>query len=262
MNKPLILISNDDGVNAPGLRALIEMVRPLGELFVVAPMEPQSGMSHALTVKVPLRIDKIRESENMTVYSCSGTPSDCVKLALCRLVPRTPDLLVSGVNHGSNSSISVVYSGTMAAAAEGALYHIPSVGFSLCDYSRDADFSAVVAIGKSIVETVLESGLPDGIALNVNFPALPFEEIKGVKVCRQNKGAWNEDFDMRTDPHGGDYYWLSGYYVNEEPEADDTDEAVLGEGYVSIVPIHFDLTAYRFMDEMKKLERIHEKILR
>ncbi|MDR2563678.1 MAG: 5'/3'-nucleotidase SurE [Prevotellaceae bacterium] len=262
MNKPLIFISNDDGVNAPGLQALIEMVRPLGELFVMAPMEPQSGMSHAITVKTPLRVHKIREEKGLTIYSCNGTPADCVKLALCRFVSRTPDLLVSGVNHGSNSSVSVVYSGTMAAAAEGALYHIPALGFSLCDYSREANFSAVVSIGKPIVEMALEKGLPEGIALNINFPALSLEEIKGVKVCRQNKGTWNEEFDQRTDPNGFDYYWLSGYYVNEEPEANDTDEAALDEGYVSIVPVHFDLTAYHFMQEIKKFEEINKKFAR
>ena len=258
MNKPLILISNDDGVNAPGLRALIEMVRPLGDLFVVAPMEPQSGMSHAITVKTPLRLKLISETDGLTVYSCN----DCVKLAVCRLLPRKPDMLVSGINHGSNSSVSVVYSGTMAAAAEGSLYHIPSIGFSLCDYSHDADFSAAVAIGKSVAEMALEKGLPNNIALNVNFPALPLDEIKGIKVCRQNKGAWKEEFDLRTDPQGGDYYWLSGYYVNGEPGATDTDEAALHEGYASIVPINFDLTAYHFMDEMKKFEQIYENIFR
>lgn len=253
MNKPLILISNDDSVDAPGLHALIEMMKDFGNLLVVAPSQPQSGMSHALTSNQPLRLKKIKESEGLTIYSCNGTPADCVKIAMNFLIKQKPDLIVSGINHGSNSSISIIYSGTMAAAAEGALYHIPAIGFSLCNHALDADFSACIQIGKTIVKKVMENGLAEGIALNINFPDLPLEKIKGIRVCRQNKGYWNEQFDSRLDPQGSEYFWLAGYYVNEEPESKDTDEAYLEDGYVSIVPSQFDFTAYNQIQDLKKI---------
>jgi 5'-nucleotidase len=189
--KPLILISNDDSVNALGLKALISMLSPLGDLFVVAPDVPRSGASHALTVTSPITVNKIRESEGLVIYACSGTPTDCVKVAMSCLIPRQPDLMVSGINHGSNSSVSVIYSGTMGAAIEAAMLGMPSIGFSLCNHSMDADFSASIIYGKTIVREVLTNGMPKGISLNVNIPDLPFDKIKGIKVCRQNKGMWN-----------------------------------------------------------------------
>jgi 5'-nucleotidase len=257
MSRPLILLSNDDSVNASGLEALITMLSPFGDLFVVAPDVPRSGASHALTVTSPITVDKVRESKGLTVYACSGTPTDCVKVAMSCLIPRMPDLMVSGINHGSNSSVSVIYSGTMGAAIEAAMLGMPSIGFSLCDHSEDADFSASIRYGEMIAREVLENGIPKGITLNVNIPNLPFDEIKGIQICRQNKGMWNEDFVMKPDPDTGEQlYWLTGYYHNEEAGASGTDETALSSGYVSIVPTHFDLTAYDVIGKMKRFETL------
>jgi 5'-nucleotidase len=245
-------------VNAPGLKALIEMLSPFGDLFVVAPDVPRSGASHALTVTTPITVDKIQESEGLVVYACSGTPTDCVKLAMSCLLSRRPDLMVSGINHGSNSSVSVIYSGTMGAAIEATMLGMPSIGFSLCDHSLDADFSAAIKYGKIIVQDVLTNGIPKGITLNVNVPALPSNEIKGIQICRQNKGMWNEDFIMKPDPATGEQlYWLTGYYHNEESGAEGTDETALSNGYISIVPTHFDFTAYDVINEMKRFEKLY-----
>ncbi|NHB67188.1 5'/3'-nucleotidase SurE [Perlabentimonas gracilis] len=240
--EPLILISNDDGYRAKGLEALIQMAKPLGRVVVVAPSEGHSGMSHAITIKDPLRIRKQKRTDDVELYSVNGTPVDCIKLAMSEVLKTTPDIILSGVNHGSNSSVSVFYSGTMGAAIEGCLYGIPSIGFSLLDFMPDADFTGAVEYGKPIIESVLANGLKRGVCLNVNFPAIPADEIKGVRVCRQNMGTWREEFDKRTDPRGIDYYWLTGYFHNEEPEATDTDEYALANGYVSVVPIRADLT--------------------
>ena len=246
----LILISNDDSIHAPGLAAMIETARPLGDLFVIAPSEPQSGMSHALTVKNPIRARKIKDEPGLTMYSCSGTPVDCIKLAMGCLSDRKPDMVLSGINHGSNSSINVIYSGTMAAAIEGTLYGLPSIGFSLCDYSHNADFSASIEYGRIICEHVSKNGLPEGIVLNVNIPKLKKHEIKGIKVCRQNSGIWTDEFDTRIDPHGVQYYWMTGRYVNREPEARDTDESALEDGYISVVPVSVDYTAYNVLHKL------------
>jgi 5'-nucleotidase len=255
--RPLILVSNDDGVNAPGLKASIEMLVPFGDLFVVAPDAPRSGASHALTVTTPITVNQVEETAGMKVYACSGTPTDCVKVAMSCLLPRKPDLMISGINHGSNSSVSVIYSGTMGAAIEAAMLGIPSIGFSLCDHSLDADFSASIRYGATIVQDVLTNGMPKGITLNVNIPALPFDKIKGIQICRQNKGMWNEDFVLKPDPVTGEkLYWLTGYYHNEEAGAEGTDETALSNGYVSIVPTYFDLTAYDVINEMKRLEKL------
>ena len=241
--EPLILISNDDGYRAKGIEALIEMAKPLGKVVVVAPSEGCSGMSHAITIKKPLRIRKHKRSDGVEMYSVNGTPVDCVKIAINQIIKKTPDIVLSGINHGSNSSVSVFYSGTMGAAIEGCLYGIPSIGFSLLDYLPDANFDGAIKFGRPILESVMANGLNRGVCLNVNFPAIPAHEIKGVKVCRQNLGTWREEFDKRTDPRGVDYYWLTGYYQNDEPDATDTDEYVLANGYVSVVPIRADLTA-------------------
>lgn len=250
-NKPLIFITNDDSVHAKGIDALIEIMRPFGDLIVVAPTEPQSCMSNAVTLKQPLRAFKVREEEGLVVYSCNGTPVDCVKVGMGELAPRRPDLLVSGINHGANSSINSVYSGTVAAAAEAIFYNIPSIAFSLCNYSLQADFSATVPFARAIVEQVFKTGIPEDVCLNVNFPNLPLEKIKGMRLVRQNKGAWAETLERRIDPYGFPYYWLNGDYVNHEPEADDTDEGVLAQGYVSIVPLHFDFTAHNALKQME-----------
>jgi 5'-nucleotidase len=243
--KPLILVTNDDGITAPGILALVEAVRTLGEVIVVAPDAPQSAMGHAVTISKPLRLDKIRSDiyGHIAAWQCSGTPADCVKLGVSKVLHRKPDLLVSGINHGSNSSINVIYSGTMSAAVEGSIEGIPSVGFSLLDYSLDADFTYAKKVANKIAKQVLENGLPNGTLLNVNIPFVKQKEIKGIKVCRQARAKWEEEFDERIDPNGRKYYWLTGKFVNYD-HGDDTDEWALANNYVSVVPVHFDLTAH------------------
>jgi 5'-nucleotidase len=248
--RPLILVTNDDGITAPGIRALIEAVRDLGDLVVIAPDKPQSGMGHAITLNSTLRIHAIQDVEGITEYSCSGTPADCVKIAIGRFLPRKPDLCVSGINHGSNSSINVIYSGTMSAAVEGCIEGIPSVGFSLCDHSLEADFSNAKRVVQKVSKKILENGLPQGTCLNVNIPKVPAEELKGIKVCRQANAIWEETFDERTDPSGRKYYWLTGYFKNLD-DGKDTDEWALSQGYVSVVPVGIDFTAHRFINELQ-----------
>jgi len=242
--KPLILITNDDGITAPGIRNLVECMLELGEVVVVAPDSPQSAMGHAITISKPLRLDKTDTfGKDILAYQCSGTPADCVKLAVDKVLHRKPDLLVSGINHGANSSINVIYSGTMSAAVEGAIEGMKSIGFSLLDFNLDADFEPAKPFVKEIAKKVLENGLPDGTLLNVNFPKLPLNEIKGIKVCRQARAKWVEEFDERQDPNGRKYYWLTGKFVQLD-HGQDTDEWALSQGYVSVVPTQFDLTAH------------------
>ena len=252
MNKPLILVSNDDGVFASGLQMLISVAREFGEVFVVAPEKGESGMSHAISIVTPIRAKLIKKEEGLTVYSCNGTPVDCVKLALNQLMERKPDYVLSGINHGSNASISVIYSGTMGAAIEGCFNCIPSAGFSLLDHSPVADFSVSQKYVRIVLENLIKDGLPQGTCLNVNIPKLLEDEIKGIEVCRMTKGVWKEEYDKRTGPSGRNYYWLTGYFKNFEPDADDTDEWLLDKGYVTIVPIQVDLTAYDCIDRVKK----------
>ena len=249
--KPLILVTNDDGITAPGIRALIEVMEELGEVVVVAPDSPQSGMGHAITISDTLFCDpmKVDEKTQRREYSCSGTPADCVKIATQEILHRKPDLCVSGINHGSNSSINVIYSGTMSAAVEAGVEGIPAIGFSLLDYSLTADFEPIKKYVKEITRKVLENGLPKGIVLNVNLPKLKASEIKGIKVCRQAEAHWEEEFDKRTNPQGRDYYWLTGKFVNVD-EGEDSDEHALAKGYVSVVPVQFDLTAHHFLKEL------------
>ncbi len=249
MSKPLILITNDDGVMAPGIRHLVKFMLEIGDVVVVAPDKPQSGMGHAVTMTVPLRLEKITVNSGHDEYSCSGTPVDCVKLAVNKVLRRKPDLLVSGINHGSNASISVIYSGTMSAAIEGSMETIPSIGFSLLDYRFDADFMPSKKYVQRIARNVLEHGLPKGICLNVNIPKVPEKEIKGVKVCRQARGNWNEDFDHRKDPMGKEYFWLTGEFVLHE-NSDETDVWALENNYISVVPIQFDFTAHNVIPEL------------
>jgi 5'-nucleotidase len=254
----LILVTNDDGIHASGLEALVDSMKAFGKVIVVAPLDGQSGMSHAITVKVPLRIHKIKNESDagVTRYACNGTPVDCVKLALNRIVERKPDLVVSGINHGANSSASIVYSGTMAAAMEGCINGISSIGFSLLDIARDADFSHAQHIIKKLVKKVLEEGLDQRTCLNVNIPALPLQQIKGIRLCRQTMGLWKEEFDKRTDPMRRDYYWLTGVFHNLEPDAPDTDEWALSNNFVSVVPVKIDLTAYDSFDRLKTWEKM------
>lgn len=248
--KPLILVTNDDGITAPGIRALISVMKEIGEVVVVAPDSPQSATGHAITINSTLFINKIDiDPEIETEYSCSGTPVDCVKFAVNEILKRKPDLCVSGVNHGSNSSINVIYSGTMSAAVEAGIEGIPAIGFSLLDYNWNADFEPIKASIKKITLEVLENGLPEGVILNVNFPKLKEKDIKGIKVCRQAKAMWQERFDKRQTPHGRDYYWLTGEFVNLD-NGEDTDEWALEHGYISVVPVQFDLTAHHAMQTL------------
>lgn len=251
--KPLILVSNDDGITSLGIRTLVEVMQELGEVVVVAPDSPQSGMGHAITIGEPLRLHATPIFEGVKAYECSGTPADCVKLGKHYVLKdRTPDLVVSGINHGSNTSISVLYSGTMSAAIEGAIEGIPSIGFSLCDFASDADFSHVRSYVKQIASNVLANGLPKGVALNVNFPKKSEEALKGVRICRQTNGKWQEEFDKRKDPHGRSYFWLSGNFVNFDAGQEDTCEWALENNYVSVVPCQYDLTAYETMKLMQQ----------
>ena len=243
--KPLILVTNDDGITAPGIRALIEVMNTIGDVVVVAPDAPQSAMGHAITINDVLYCNevKVQEGQPQKEYSCSGTPVDCVKLAVNELLDRKPDLCVSGVNHGSNSSINVIYSGTMSAAVEAGTIGIPAIGFSLLDYSLDADFEPAKKYIELMVKQCLYNGLPEGVVLNVNFPKLPATDIKGVRVCRQADAHWEEKFDKRTNPLGRDYYWLTGEFIDKD-KGKDTDEWALKNGYVSVVPVQYDLTAH------------------
>ena len=245
--RPLILVSNDDGVQAGGLKMLTELVMPLGDIWVVAPEKGESGKSHAISISTPLYITSVKEEENLHVFSCNGTPVDAVKIALNRLLPRKPDFLVSGINHGSNASISVIYSGTMGAAIEGCLNGVPSVGFSLLNHSSDSDFTECKRIVKDILSNLLEFGLPQNVCLNVNIPDIPYKSIKGIRVCRQTRGVWREEYDVKTDDKGRQYYWLTGDFHNFEPHATDTDEWALATNYVAIVPIETDFTSYEGM---------------
>ena len=252
MKKPLILISNDDGVNAKGLSYLIKVAQKFGNVFVVAPEKGESGMSHAITIKNPLRLNKIKESEELSIYSCNGTPVDTIKLALNQLLDETPDLILSGINHGSNAAVSLVYSGTLGAAREGAINGIPAIGFSVTDHDKDADFEASAHFAETIIKDVLENGLQKNTFLNVNVPNIPLNEIKGVKVCKQTDGVWKQEYEKRIDPHGGVYYWLTGYFDNNEPENKETDEWALANNYVAVVPVKLDTTEYESINILKK----------
>lgn len=246
----LILVTNDDGVDAPGIHFLADCVSSMGRVIVVAPETAMSGMGHAVTIRTPLRFRRVADIGTIDRYSTNGTPSDCVKIALNKIVPRKPDLIVSGVNHGSNHSINILYSGTMAAALEGAMQHIPAIGFSFNDHREDADLSGLRGYIESICQRVLNSGLPDDVCLNVNFPAT--SEIKGVKVCRQSVGYWDEGFEARIDVHHEPYYWLKGDFIVPD-NGPDTDENSLKNGYVSIVPVSIDLTAHRQLELIKNI---------
>lgn len=250
--KKLIFISNDDGIDAPGLMALIDMVRPYGDIFVVAPENGQSGMSHSISLLKPLRTKIYRKEEGLTMIAVPGTPVDCVKLAINQLLPRKPDIMLSGINHGSNSAISLIYSGTMGAAIEASLYGIHAIGYSLLDHSRDADFSLVMKYGIEIFEYVLENGLPNQVSLNVNFPVVDEKDFRGIKICSQTKGVWKEDFEKRTDPYGFDYYWLTGELQNLEISNQDADENALKNNYASVVPVKVNFTDTESFKELRK----------
>jgi 5'-nucleotidase len=249
--KPVILITNDDGVAAPGILNLVEAVKDLGKIVVVAPDKPQSGMGHAITIGVPLRLHPVTIFDGIEAWQCSGTPVDCVKLAVDKILHRKPDLCLSGINHGSNHSINVIYSGTMSAAVEAAIESIPSVGFSLMDYSVDADFTGARKYARIIVEYLLKNSLDKHLVLNVNIPAVASELIAGMKICRQAYAKYEEDFLERNDPSGKKYYWLTGKFVNFD-KGKDTDVWALEHNFVSVVPVQFDLTNYVLKSKLEK----------
>ena len=262
IKRPLLLISNDDGYQAKGIRELVEMVSDFGDIIVCAPDDARSGYSCAFSATTPLRLTR-RETVNyklstvnsVEVWSCNGTPVDCVKMALAELCPRRPDMIIGGINHGDNASVNAHYSGTMGVTLEGCMKYIPSVAFSLCDFRDDADFDPLRPLIREITQRVLQEGLPKGVCLNVNFPKLEESgkskeerEYKGIKVCRMSYGTWGSEVTKCHHPRGYDYWWMVGHYTNDEPEAEDTDRWALDHGYVAITPTQIDLTAYSAID--------------
>jgi len=249
--RPLILITNDDGISAKGITALTKAMQPIGDCFVLAPDAPQSGQSHSITVLQPIYLTEISETEDLKRFSCSGTPVDCVKLAVLELMPQKPDLIVSGFNHGSNASINVTYSGTMAAAIEGAMLGIPSIGFSVCDFSHDAVFSHAISFAREIAKDVIENGLPEATCLNVNFPKINNKPLKGIKLSSQGHGGWVEGFEQRKDPRGRNYYWISGNFKNGST-VEGEDLYALENNYVSVQPVSFDFTDNKALELLKE----------
>lgn len=249
-----ILITNDDGVKSQGIAILIEMLKGFGDITVVAPFEPQSGMSVAITIGKPIRLVKLRSEEGVTVYGCNGTPADCVKIAMNKIFnKKAPDFLFSGINHGSNASVASLYSGTLGAAAEGTLYGIPSIGFSLTSHSSDANFEGTIYYGKKIAENFITHPPKESIYLNANFPPLSKEEIKGVKFAKQGNGRWINEFEEREDPYGHPYYWLTGEFLNSESEELSADHNLIANNYISIVPHKIDNTDYLEMERLDSL---------
>jgi len=248
-NKPLILVTNDDGIQAMGLRKLISIMRELGEVVVIASEHPMSGMGHAVTIQTPLRPRLLKEEKDYKEFITNGTPVDNVKMGKHTLLDRWPDLVVSGINHGSNASINIIYSGTMGAVLEASIDNIPAIGFSLMDFSPHADFSHTDGFIKQITSKVLKDGLPKGVSLNVNFPKIAKEPLKGIKVCRQAEARWVEEFEERTDPYGRKYYWLGGRFENGDGRPN-TDEKALAENYVSVVPVQYDFTAHDYVGKL------------
>ncbi len=249
----MILVTNDDGIQAKGIQALVSMAERHGEVVVFAPMGGQSGMAHAITTREPIFLEDRGNQGGTRYYACSGTPVDCVKLALNQVLDRKPDFVLSGINHGSNTSSSIIYSGTMGAAIEACLHGIDAIGFSLDTHRADADFDASVRFAEQVLLKVMETELPPYVCLNVNIPEIPAEEVKGLRVCRQTKGLWVEEFVRRQNPDGKSYYWLTGKFHNLEPEEQDTDQWAVDNGYVSVVPISVDLTAHGMIGELKNL---------
>ena len=249
--RPLILISNDDGYEAKGINDLIEMVRTLADVLVCAPDGPRSGQACAFSATTPLRLRLREKREGVEIWSCNGTPVDCVKMALANLCPRKPDMVIGGINHGDNASVNTHYSGTMGVTLEGCMKYIPSVAYSLCDYRADADFAPLRSYIQRITRHVLENGLPIGVCLNVNFPLL--DVFKGVRVCRMSRGTWLNETTRCHHPRGYDYWWMVGHYQNDEPEAEDTDRWALDHGYVAITPTQIDVTAHQHISGFKQI---------
>ena len=249
IKRPLLLISNDDGYQAKGINCLIKMLSDYGDMIVCAPESACSGFSCAFSATTPLRLRLREKRAGVEVWSCNGTPVDCVKMALAEIVPRKPDMVIGGINHGDNASVNAHYSGTMGVTIEGCMKYIPSVAFSLCDHHEDADFEPLRPLIRAITQKVLQEGLPLGTCLNVNFPLV--ETYKGVRVCRMAKGTWGNEVTKCHHPRGYDYWWMVGHFTNDEPEAEDTDNWALTHGYVAITPTQIDVTAYSAMDTIK-----------
>ena len=252
-SRPLILISNDDGYHAKGINCLIEWVRDYGDVIVCAPERARSGFACAFSATTPLTLKLRRKQDGVEVWSCNGTPVDCVKMALAELCPRKPDLVIGGINHGDNASVNTHYSGTMGVTMEGCMKYIPSIAFSLCDHRDDADFEPMRPYVRQMVQRVLDEGLPLGVCLNINFPLA--SEFKGVKVCRMAKGTWGNEVTKCRHPRGYDYWWMVGTYHNDEPDAEDTDNWALNHGYIAITPTQIDVTAYEMLAKMKDWEQ-------
>ena len=248
--RPLILISNDDGYHAKGINRLTEWVKDLADVIVCAPESARSGFSRAFSATIPLTLKQRRQYDNVEVWSCNGTPVDCVKMALAELCPRRPDMVIGGINHGDNASVNTHYSGTMGVTMEGCMKYIPSVAFSLCDPRSDADFEPLRPYVLQVTRRVLREGLPKGVCLNINFPLV--DEFKGVRVCRMSHGTWDREVSRYHHPRGYDYWWMVGHYQNDEPQATDTDRWALDNGYISIVPEQVDVTAYAALDALRK----------
>lgn len=247
--RPLIFITNDDGISSKGIRSLYEAVAPFGDIVLIAPDSPQSGMGHAITINHPLRLES-SSLFDCTSYSCTGTPVDCVKLGVYEVMHRKPDLIVSGINHGANIATNVLYSGTMSAAVEGAMEGIPSIGFSLCSFESDADFDLTKEIVAKVVKEVLEKKMPIGVCLNVNIPNVSKADFKGIKICKQANAYWDDRFDKRKDQFDRTYYWLTGDFIDQD-QSEDTDVYWIDQGYATIVPTQYDLTAYSSIKELE-----------
>ncbi len=251
--KPLILVTNDDGIFSKGILSLVDAAKDFGEVIVIAPDKPQSGMGHAITINTLLRMYPSMIFEGIQAYTCSGTPVDCIKLGIYELLKKKPDLIISGINHGENTSTNVLYSGTMSAAVEGAIEGIPSIGFSLADFDANADFSGAQVVAKQMLKAVLKHKMPEGTCLNVNIPNIPAAQLKGIKVCRGARAFWEDRFDKRLDQYGNPYYWLTGKFGNMD-KGEDTDLWAMENGFASVVPIQYDMTAYHAMSELNNWE--------
>ena len=248
--RPLILITNDDGISAKGILSLYEEMINFGEVVIIAPDSPQSGMGHAITIHNPLRLEKLIMFSGSEAYSCSGTPVDCVKLGIYEVLKRKPDLIVSGINHGANTSTNVLYSGTMSAAVEGAMEGIPSIGFSLCNFKSDANFNGAKSVVRRVVAEVLKNGMPEGVCFNVNVPDINENQLNGIKVCRQANAFWEDRFDKRLDQFGKPYYWLAGGFQTQDND-NTTDLYWIEQGYASVVPTQYDMTSYKALKELE-----------
>lgn len=254
----MLLLTNDDGINAPGLAAMRDALAEVDDVIVVAPDIEQSGTAHSITLHVPLRVRKVHHGDELFGYAVNGSPADCVKLAIAELLPGRPCAVVSGINYGANLGVSVLYSGTVAGALEGAMFGVPSFAFSL-DYREELDFSVAARIVRGVYLYFTENPLPPGALLNVNIPALPAEKISGIMITRMSRVGYKETFEKRLDPRGNTYYWMSGAIPTED-ETEEADVVALENGYVSVTPLHYDLTEYRVAEKLGGFGKISTEL--